>query len=345
MNSEEPEIQAVESNDSREATPFLTRVLVTGGSGFVGRYVVRQLVAMGHKPVCLVRDLPSFVSLVSELPEDRYEAVAGDLFDDEALERAAAGAEAAIHLVGIISEQPLKKRTFSRIHVEGTRRVIDACTAAGIKRYAHMSALGSRPNAVSRYHQTKWTAETLVRESELAWTIFRPSIIHGPDGEFMRMMRALLCSASVPLFGVIPAPFPVVPYFGDGQHRVQPVSVRDVAQCMVASLSKSETVGQVYELGGPQAMSWKELYRTCRELIPGAKQWKPVVSQPVAVAKLMAMTVMRLPVFPPMFRFNLGQVQMSQEDSVCDVSPVERAFGIRLRDFRQELADYGGQID
>lgn len=341
MSSEELEEQAA---DSGEAPPFLTRVLVTGGSGFVGRYVVRQLVAMGHKPVCLVRDLPGFVRLVSELPEDRYEAVAGDLFDDESLGQAAAGAEAAIHLVGIISEQLLKKRTFPRIHVEGTQRVIEACKAAGTKRYAHMSALGSRPNAVSRYHQTKWAAENLVRESDLAWTIFRPSIIHGPDGEFMRMMRAMLCDASVPMFGVVPAPFPVVPYFGDGQNKVQPVSVKDVAQCMVASLSKPETVGQAFEMGGPEAMSWKELYRTCRESIPGAKHWKPMVSQPVAVAKFMAKTVMRLPVLPPMFQFNIGQVQMSQEDSVCDVAPVESTFGIKLRDFRQDLADYGGLI-
>ena len=184
----------------------------------------------------------------------------------------------------------------------------------------------------------------LVRDSGLGWTIFRPSIIHGPDGEFMRMMRAMQCSATVPVFGVIPAPFPVVPYFGDGQNRVQPVSVKDVAHCLVASVSRPEAIGRVYEMGGPEAMSWKELYRTCRDLMPGAKHWKPVVSQPVIAAKLMAMTLMRLPVLPPMFRFNLGQVQMSQEDSVCDVSPVERAFDIRLRDFREELADYGGQI-
>ena len=331
--------------DSVEEAPFLTRVFVTGGSGFVGRHVVRRLVAGGHKPVCLVRDRQRFVSQMSEVPEDRYEVVVGDLFDDDTLNQAASGAEAAIHLVGIISERHLRKQTFTRIHIEGTERVLAACEAAGIRRYVHMSALGSRPNAPSRYHQTKWAAENLVRAGGLAWTIFRPSIIHGPDGEFMRMMRALLCDATVPAFGVIPMPLPVVPYFGDGQNKVQPVSVLDVAECFVSSLSKPETIGNAYDLGGPEAMSWKALYRTCRELIPGAKHWKPMVSQPVGVAKLMAATLMRLPMLPVRFRFNADQVVMSQEDSVCDTGPVERTFGIKMRDFRKELAGYAALIE
>lgn len=236
--------------------------------------------------------------------------------------------------MGIIAERRLRGETFEQVHVEGTRRVVEACRAAGVRRLVHMSALGARANAVSRYHQTKWAAEELVRESGLDWTIFRPSVIHGPEGEFMGLLKTLACGLSVP----------VMPHFGDGQYRVQPVSVRDVATCFVRSLGMPETVGKTYELGGPEAMSWKGLYRVCRETMPGAKLWKPVVGQPVPVAKLLAMTVMRLPILPRALRFNLDQVQMSQEDSVCDIGPVEETFGIKMRDFRRELGEYAAMI-
>ncbi len=323
---------------------FLTRVFVTGGTGFVGRYVVRELVARGHKPVCLIRDVSKFRSVFPELPPDRYELVPGDMFDDEALAKGISGAEAVIHLVGIIVEDAVNGQTFERVHFQGAKRVIDATVKAGVKRYVHMSALGTRANAVSEYHKTKWAAETYLRDTNLDYTIFRPSIIHGPDGEFMQMMKTFVCDATVPAFGFLPSPFPVIPYFGDGENKLQPVSVRDVAHCFVAALSEPETIGQAYDLGGPEPYSWKRLYSTAKELIPCAKAWKPMVSTPVPVAKLLARTVMKLPVLPKQLRFNVGQVQMSQEDSVCDPKPVEETFGIQLRDFREELKVYGGEI-
>ena len=334
-----------DGNEQSESPTFLTRVMLTGATGFVGRYVTRELVARGHKPVCLVRDRNRFLAQASKLGADRFEAVGGDLYDASAMAKAMEGAEACVHLVGIIFEHPLKGQTFERIHVEGTRCVVEACKAAGVKRIVHMSALGSRANAPSTYHQTKWRAEGIVKDSGLDWTIFRPSIIHGPDGEFMRLMKSFVCDAMVPALGFIPTPLPVIPYFGDGQNRLQPVSVRDVAHCFVAALSKPETIGKVYELGGPEKMSWKELYRVCREKIPGAKTWKPMIGQPVWAAKLLASTLMKLPILPDYMRFNTAQVQMSQEDSVCDTGPVERDFGITLRDFRQELGNYASLIE
>ncbi len=347
VNSTEGQAPISQTENSLNAAgpPFLTRVFVTGASGFVGRHVVRELVARGHKPVCLVRDRHRFVAEMHQVPGDRYEVVHGDLFDAAALAEAAKGAEAAIHLVGIIAEDRLRGQTFDRIHFQGTQRVVDACLAAGITRYIHMSALGTRAAPASEYHRTKWKAENVVRASGLDWTIFRPSLIHGPDGEFMRMMKIFVTRSMVPLLGFIPSPFPVIPYFGDGQSRIQPVDVRDVAYCFVAALSRPQTIGQVYDLVGPRAMTWKEMYRICRDLIPDAKRWKPMVGMPVPLARAMAATVMKLPLLPRMLRFNDAQVRMSQEDSTADPAPVEAAFDMRLRSFEDELRGYAVRIE
>ena len=311
-----------------------SRVLVTGGAGFVGRYVVRELLSRGYRPICLVRDPARLRAAIPEAAPGQILTMRGDLSDTAALQRAAGQVQAIIHLVGIILEYRRKGQTFERVHVEGTRQMMAAAKSAGVKRFVHMSALGTRADAVSRYHQTKWEAEEIVRNSGLHWTIFRPSIIHGPDGEFMRLLRTLVSSLSVP----------AIPYFGDGEHKVQPVSVRDVAHCFAACLDMPETVGRIFELGGPRAYTWKELYRLAKALIPGALRIKPLAGVPVPVAKALAATLMKTPLVPRTLKFNVGQVQMSQEDSVCDTQPVERTFGIQLRDFQFELSQYADQI-
>ncbi len=314
------------------------RVLVTGASGFVGRHVVRCLMASGHHPVCFVRNTDRMRALLADAAPGQYTVAAGSPFDESALRQASRDIDAAVHLIGIILERRrFRGQSFRRVHVEAAQRVLEAARAAGASRFLHMSALGTRPGAVSRYHRTKWEAESFVRASGLAFTIFRPSVIHGPDGEFMQLMKRFVC-------GLVP---PVIPYFGRGAARLQPVSVRDVAHCFAAALDLERTAGQVYELGGPKTYTWKELYETCRRLIPGASRYKPKVSVPLPVAKLIGLTgdaadfLIGTRLLIP---FNLAQVQMSQEENTCDTRPVEEAFDIRMRDFEEELALYAGRI-
>lgn len=309
------------------------RVLLTGASGFVGRYVLRELVDRGYRPVCVVRRPGELVARLDRKTAECCEALASDLFDGASLRLAAADCWAAIHLIGIIEEQSASGITFERVHMEGTQSVLQACSSAGIRRYVHMSALGSRPDAPSRYHRTKWQAEELVRQSGSQWTIFRPSLIHGPEGEFMRMMKFFCTSLRQP----------VMPYFGSGRSRVQPISVRDVATCFVAALSKPDTIGTTYDLGGPVRYTWKEFYDVCARAMIGHRRLK--VPVPVCIAGFMARTIVPLtPSFLMPYKFNVDQIQMSQEDNICDTGPVERDFGLKLRDFRNDLAEYANRI-
>jgi len=322
-------------------SPPIQNVLVTGATGFVGRSVVGELLSRGLTPVCLVRSSEKLFNQHRQVDPQRLVAVTGNVGNESALRRAAELSQAAIHLVGIILARPLRGQTFQRVHVAGTRNVVNAVREACISRYVHTSALGTRPDGVSAYHKTKWAAEEYVRGSGLDWTIFRPSVIHGHDGEFMQLMKRFMC-------GLVP---PVVPYFGSGAARLQPVSVKDVAYCFVQALFEPEAVGKVIPLGGPRTYSWIEFYNACRTLMPGAKRWKPLVSQPVFVGKAIAtlsgpamgLAEMILPRLG-LFRFDAGQVQMSQEDSVCDHTIAEKLFNMKMRDFERELEVYAGRI-
>lgn len=322
-------------------SPSLRNILVTGGTGFVGRHVVRELLARGLTPVCLVRDARKLFAQHPQVKAERLVPMVGSLDDRRVLIEAASQCQAAIHLVGIIIARRLQGQTFQKVHVAGTKNVVNAVRDAGVRRYLHMSALGTRPDAVAKYHQTKWQAEAYVRASGLEWTIFRPSLIHGPDGEFMRLIRKFVC-------GLNP---PVIPYFGDGSGKLQPVHVKDVAHCFVESLFRRETVGREIPLGGPRVYTWIQLYNVCRTLIPCARRWKPIKSLPVPLAKMMAAVL-----HPPLalaelaapslglLRFDGGQVDMAQEESTCDHTEAEKLFDMRMRDFEAELTAYADDI-
>ena len=152
----------------------------------------------------------------------------GDPFDPRALDEGFTGCDVAIHLIGIIRENPKAGVTFDRLHVEATQNMVAAARRAGVRRFIHMSALGARANAVSNYHKTKFQAEELLRQSGFDYTIFRPSHIHGPGGEFLKM-EAAWARGKRP-------PFLFMPYFGGGllglkkPSLVQPVHVKDVAR-------------------------------------------------------------------------------------------------------------------
>lgn len=306
------------------------RVFVTGASGFVGSNILRELLSRGYAVNALVHrgDLP--------VAHDRLQPVRANLFDAKALAEGMTGCDSVIHLVGIIMEKPAQGVTFERIHFEGTRSIVDATRRAGIRRYLHMSALGARPEAVSTYHRTKFKAEQYVRTSGLDWTIFRPSLIHGPGGEFMRMEANWARKKA--------APFVFMPYFGagllgrGGAGRLQPVFVQDVARAFVDALENPKTIGEVYSIGGTEQLTWPELHRRSAEAITGNAK-RRVMAVPDWYARMLTRVVPG-----PLLPFNRDQVLMSREDNITDLSKFTDDFGWKPRPFTETLKEYAGQV-
>ncbi len=299
-------------------------ILLTGASGFVGAAVRRTLIARGQRVHALVN------RTVLE-PHPQVTSFPGGLFDEAALDRAAANCSSAIHLVGIIAEHPRQGVTFEKVHVEGTRRVIDALHRAGVRRMVHMSALGTRPDARSTYHQTKWQAEQLVRSSSLDWTILRPALIHGPAGEFTQMAIAWARKRK--------APWLFMPYFGrgllgtGGSGRVQPVYVEDVARAFVEALENPRTLGQTYDLAGPDPLTWPQMHRAFAEAVIGRPRLTAAI--PAWYARLLTRVLPRWAI-----PFNRDQVLMAEEDNTADLRPFVADFGWCPRPFEPTLREY-----
>jgi len=282
------------------------RVFVTGGTGFVGRAVIQALRAEGYAVRCLVRrgserDLRGFGAI---------ERVEGDVMARQSLDDGMTGCDAVVHLVGIIHERPAIGSTFERVHIHGTQNVLDAAAAAGARRYVHMSALGSRPGARSRYHQTKWAAEEAVRSSPLPWTIFRPSIIYGRGDEFITMLRSML------------ERLPIVPVVGSGRQRLQPVPVEQVAHGFARALALGATVKHSYDVGGPDAVSMVELLDAIASALARRRRLK--VHVPIGVVRPVTQVLYRLPGYP----LTPDQLTMLEEDNTCDPAAFLSTFGL-----------------
>ncbi len=292
-------------------------IIITGATGFVGEEIVKQVRAAGHPVRAIVRD-PERASWLTE----RYgaELFHGNVLYAPSIEGAMQGAKCVIHLVGIIREW--KENTFERAHVQATKCVIDEAKKSGVKRFLHMSALGTRESARSRYHQTKWAAEDCVRKSGLAWTIFRPSFIYGPQDKSINVLAKLVRR------------LPFVPVLGGGNTRIQPISVENVARAFVGAIRNDESITKVYDLCGSEAFTWNELYDKL-QLILGTR--KPKIHLPLPVARVQAAFFEKILPNPP---FTRDQLLMLQEDNIGDPKPAERDFILEQERFEDGVARY-----
>jgi uncharacterized protein YbjT (DUF2867 family) len=292
------------------------KVLMTGATGFVGtrlREVVRK---EGHQVRLLVRK-ESAEAVQKTLPAGAYEIVYGDAFETNTCLHACDGCDAVIHLVGIIREFPSKGITFDELHRVATANVVDAARRTGAARFVHMSALGARDDAVSRYHRSKRAAERVVEDSGLRWTIFRPSWIFAPGDELSATIKDIVRK-------------PVIPLINGGKALIQPVALEDVCACMAKALRMPETQGKTYELGGPDRVSYREIFeqaasragRKAPTLTVGAGAIRPVVG-----------LFQHCEGFP----LTVDQLSMLSEDNVCEIDAFVKTFGVTPASFREAI--------
>lgn len=290
------------------------KIFISGGTGFVGEHVCRALRERGHELRLLVhRRLGA--------AESGVEHIEGDVTRLESFAAGVNGCDAVINLVGIIREFPSRGITFERLHVQATANLLEATRKSGISRYLQMSALGTRLDAVSAYHQTKWRAEELVRASGLEWTVFRPSLIFGPNDAFINMLAAQLRLA------------PIMPVIGSGSYRLQPIHADDVARCFALALSLPETIGQTYELCGNDRLSYEALLDMVAVALGRSRPFKPHL--PLGLMKLIIPFMQKIPQFP----ITMDQLQMLLEENLCG-GDWRRVFEFEPRGLQDGINEY-----
>jgi NADH dehydrogenase len=228
-----------------EATGARNRLItVFGGSGFLGRYIVRALAAKGWRVRVAVRrpDLAAFLQPIGGVGQ--IQPVQANLRYPDSVAAALDGASAVVNATGVSAERGAQ--TYKAVHVEGARVLAQAAASAGVGALVHVSGIGADPESRSPYIASKGLGEQATRNAFPAATIVRPSIVFGPEDGFFNRFAALACFS------------PIVPLLGGGDTRLQPVYVGDVAQAIAAALSGSAKPGEVYELGGPRKMTLRE---------------------------------------------------------------------------------------
>lgn len=294
----------------------MSTILVTGASGFVGRRVVHALLADGHQVVALVRT-PTAGEIVMErlLPAQRpaVEPRLGDVTRPETFGPAMAGVDAVVHLVAI-------PRDFNHgadlrlVNTEGTRAVVTAMQGSGVRRLIHMGAMGVVDDPSLHYGSSKARAEALVRDSDLDWTILKPSLQFGEGDGFFNIIAGLVRMSP----GIVPVP-------GNGRSRFQPIHVDDVAAVAVRSLADPTTVGGAFELGGPRYWTYTEI---TREVLAALGKRRLVVPVPVPLIRLVAgaAELAHLP-----FPVATDQLRQLRYDNIGPLDLIPSRFGFTPR--------------
>jgi uncharacterized protein YbjT (DUF2867 family) len=295
-------------------------IFLAGASGFIGERVLEDLKGAGHRVIAHVHSDRSREAILRQYPD--VSVVQADLSDPKQVHGIVPkGTDAIIFLPGVLRES--KGLSFEGIHVTGVKNLLHEAASIGVRRWVQMSALGAAANGSTIYYRTKWQAEELLRQSGLDITIIRPSLV------FDDRPRRQHSFVSEILKAIKQAP--VIPILGNGKFLLQPVSVDDVSQTCVQSLSRKETVGKTYELGGPQTMTYTEIVNA---IARAANARKPRVHIPIAAITALATLLDWLPFLP----ITRDEIRMLTEGNYIRDKEKERewrqAFDLPLKPFK-----------
>lgn len=291
------------------------KVFLTGSTGFVGKEVLKKLVEKGHNVVALARDKSKTLDL------DNVIYVYGDILKPETYEKYLRECDAVIHLVGIIKEYPDKGVTFEKMHFEATKNIVDIASKYSIKRFVHMSANGTRQDAVSNYHKTKYMAEEYVKSKIKNYTIFRPSVIYGPGDIFINMLNRFM--KLTPFFS----------YFGDGGYKMQPVSVFEVAELFVNALTNENSLAKTYSVCGNKVLTYKQILKL---IMAVTKRRVLLFSVPEFIISVLVKLFGKTTWFP----ITTDQFIMLVEGNTCDDDSCFRDLNVEKRDIEEVLKGY-----
>jgi NADH dehydrogenase len=278
-------------------------VTVFGGSGFVGRYVVRALARDGWRVRIACRRPDLAFHLQPQGRVGQIMAVQANVRHPESVAGALRGASAVVNLVGILAESGAQK--FSKVQSEGARAIGEAAKAAGIDNVVHISAIGADPRSASDYGRSKAEGEAAILATVPSAVILRPSVIFGPEDDFFNR------------FATMARFFPVIPVVG-AQTKFQPVYVGDVAEAVAVAVAGGARAGAVYELGGPEVKSFGELVDY---ILKVTERDRRVASLSFSTGKLVAgvtqfFTKISLGLFPTLLRMTADQVELLKHDNV-----------------------------
>lgn len=308
-----------------------SRVTVFGGSGFIGRYLVRRLAHAGVNVTVGVRDPEAALFLKPMGDVGQVTPVYANVRKPATVARALQGADAVVNLTGVLHQGD---QSFSGVHAIGAKNVAAAAAELGITRLVQMSAIGADPASSAAYGVTKAAGEKAVRDAVPSATVLRPSVVFGPEDDFLNRFGAMSCVA------------PALPLVGGGKTRFQPAYVCDVADAIMAALQRDDASGKTYELGGPRVLTFREVLEFVLSVTGRKAMLLPL---PSAVAMPIGLIMQLLPA-PPL---TMDQVKLLETDSVVadgaltfqdlgitDLSTIEGIAPAYLARFRKP----GGQI-
>jgi NADH dehydrogenase len=285
-------------------------ITVFGGSGFVGRHAVKALAEHGWRVRVASRRPDLAFHLQPSGVVGQIHAVQANLRNADSVARALHGADAAVNLTGLLAESG--KQTFASLHVEGAKTVAEAVRAAGISKFVQLSAIGADRAAPTAYGRTKAEGEAIVLETIPSVVILRPSVIFGPEDQFFNRFAAM-------------AQFlPVLPLIGGGASKLQPVYVRDVAEAIALALDGRAQLGSIYELGGPEVRSFKEILTF---VLKTTGRGRPLINLSFSAAGTVAgvtekVKALSLGLFPSLLEITRGQVELLKSDNIVSEAAI-----------------------